>query len=118
VIAWYNIYRGQGKKPLPDLLKNKEDMKMSNQILQEKIREYREYKQLIEEAQANADSIADELKAHMNAQGVDEMAVDVFKVRYKEVTSSRVDTSTMKKELPDVVMKYTKTTTSKRFSVA
>jgi predicted phage-related endonuclease len=91
---------------------------MSNQELQAKIREYKEYKALADETQATIDSIADELKAHMNANDLDEMRVDIFKVSYKAVTSNRVDTTTLKKELPEIAERYTKTTTSKRFSVA
>ena len=40
-----------------------------------KIREYREFKRLAEEAQAAADSIADEIKAAMTEAGESKMIV-------------------------------------------
>jgi len=46
---------------------------MSN--MEAKIREYREMKMLAEEAQAAADSIADELKAAMADTGQEEMII-------------------------------------------
>jgi predicted phage-related endonuclease len=91
---------------------------MSNIDLTAKIKEYKEFKLLAEEAAANAESIADELKTLMTAQGVDEMQVDVFKVRYKDVTSSRFDSAAFKVTHGELYSQYSKQTTSKRFSVA
>jgi len=43
--------------------------------METKVREYREMKRLAEEAQAAADSMADELKAAMSAAGQDSRGV-------------------------------------------
>ena len=86
--------------------------------LESKIREYREYKRLAEEAQATADSIADELKAAMTESGETTAIVGEYKLSYTPYTSSRVDTAALKRELPDVAARYTKTTEARRFSVA
>jgi predicted phage-related endonuclease len=91
---------------------------MTNQELQAKIREYREYKLLADEATATADGIADEIKAHMNAEGTDELKVDIFVVRYKPVTSSRFDSGAFKKTHGELFSQYSKETTSRRFTVA
>jgi len=41
----------------------------------------------------------------------------VYKVSWKTFTSTRVDTTALKKELPDIAAYYTKQTTTRRFSI-
>ena len=54
----------------------------------------------------------------MDAAQVDTLSGSDWKVTYKAVTSSRLDTSALKKALPDIAAQYTKTTTTKRFLIA
>ena len=49
-------------------------------MLEAKIREYREMKRLAEEAQAMADSLADEIKAAMAEAGESKMTVGEYKL--------------------------------------
>lgn len=44
-------------------------------------------------------------------------SVSGYCVHWKNVTSSRLDTTKLKAEQPDIVAKYTKTTSSRRFSI-
>ncbi len=52
------------------------------------------------------------------ARGVDTIAGNEHKASYKTVTSSRIDTTALKKAAPDIAAQYTKTTQSKRFIFA
>ena len=54
----------------------------------------------------------------MDAEGVDTISGTDWKVTYKAVTSSRIDTSALKKALPDLAQQFTKTTTARRFCIA
>lgn len=54
----------------------------------------------------------------MTAQGADEQRAGEYRVNWKTVTFSRLDTAALKKALPDVVERFTKTTTVRRFCVA
>ena len=54
----------------------------------------------------------------MTAQGVNEMDVDIFKIRWTPITSERLDTTALKNELPDIAARFTKTTQSRRFVIA
>jgi predicted phage-related endonuclease len=54
----------------------------------------------------------------MQAAGVDTLAGDEHKATYKAVTSSRVDTTALKRDLPEIAAQYTKTTTARRFTFA
>ncbi|TZE83154.1 hypothetical protein [Calorimonas adulescens] len=69
---------------------------MSTIELVSKVRELKELQAMAEELQAEINSIQDAIKAEMSARGVDEMVVDVFKIRWKAVKSSRFDTAAFK----------------------
>lgn len=83
-----------------------------------KVRELKELKAMAEELTAEISTIEDLLKAEMVERGTEEITVDVFKVRYTTVTSNRIDTTAIKKEMPEIAAKYTKQSITKRFSVA
>ena len=54
----------------------------------------------------------------MVAKNIDELTGDEHKATYKEVTSSRIDTKALKKELPDIATRYTTTSSTIRFTFA
>ena len=89
---------------------------MSINEMEAKARELRQLQALIEEAQAEAEAIKDDLKAAMG----DSEAVQAgeYKITWKPVKSSRIDTAALKKALPDVAERFTKETTIRRFVVA
>ncbi len=91
---------------------------MNKEELIGKVRELKEFKQMSDELAAEITSIEDELKAEMVAQDAEEMTVDVFKLRYKTVVSSRIDTTSLKRELPKVAERYTKQIKSRRFTIS
>lgn len=89
---------------------------MSTTELTTMIRELRELEALIAEAQAEAEAIKDSLKAHMGDQ--EELRAGEYKVTWKAVTSSRLDSKALKAALPEVAALFTKQTTTRRFVVA
>ena len=82
------------------------------------MRELAEYIRMQEEAAEMVESLKDQLKERMTAAGVESLAGSEHKATYKAVTSSRVDTTALKKELPEIAARYTKTTTTRRFTFA
>ena len=91
---------------------------MSINEMDSKIKELRELRRMADELTAEIDSIQDSIKQHMDTAGVDSINGADWKVTYKAVTSSRIDTGALKKALPDVAAAFTKTTTARRFCVA
>lgn len=91
---------------------------MSINEMDSKIKELRELRRMADELAAEIDSITDSIKAHMDAEGVDTVSGTDWKVTYKAVTSSRIDTSALKKALPDLAAQFTRSTTSRRFCIA
>lgn len=83
-----------------------------------KIKELRELRRMADELTAEMESITDSIKRHMDAEGVDTLNGTDWKVTYKAVTSSHLDTTALKKALPDLTAQFTKTTTARRFCIA
>lgn len=91
---------------------------MSTKDLTAKVRSLKELEALIAEAQAEAESIKDELKAELINRNTEEMTVDIFKIRYKTVKSNRFDTTAFKSTHKELYDQYIKQTESRRFTVA
>lgn len=79
------------------------------------MREIAEYTRMAEEIAATLDSLKDTLKKHMEKNGLDSIAGSEHKASYKAVTSSRIDTTALKRDMPEIAAKYTKTTNARRF---
>ena len=78
--------------------------------------EYRENKRMIEELEALNDSLKVEILAIM---GDDETHIEgAAKATNKTVVSSRLDSTAIKKDLPDIFSRYSTATSYKRFTVA
>lgn len=79
------------------------------------MREIAEYSRMAEEIDATLDSLKDTLKKYMDENGLDSIAGNEHKASYKAVTSSRIDTTALKRDMPEIAAKYTKTTETRRF---
>lgn len=79
------------------------------------MQELAQYTRMAEEIAATVDSLRDILKKHMEENGLDSIAGSEHKASYKAVTSSRIDTTALKRDMPEIAAKYTKTTNTRRF---
>ena len=91
-------------------------MYITEKEIESKVRELRQLQALIDEAQAEADAIRDELKTHMG--DMEELRAGEYKITWKPITTARIDTTALKKALPDVAKAFTRETTTRRFCVA
>ena len=89
---------------------------MSENDIIRKIKLLREMQRMAEEAMAEAESLKDEIKAYMGE--TEELRAGEYKVTWKAVKSSRIDTKALAKALPDVAEAFTKETMTRRFLVA
>ena len=80
------------------------------------MRELAEYNRLADEIGATIDNLKDNIKQYMQDNGVDTVTGTEHKATYKTVTGSRIDTTAIKKDLPEIAAKYTKATTTRRFT--
>lgn len=91
---------------------------MSTIEMDGKIKELRELRRMAEELQAEIDSLQDTIKAEMTAQNVDTLAGTDWRVTWKNVVSNRLDSSALKKELPEIAARFMKQNTVRRFVLA
>ena len=92
---------------------------MAKNELLRKIELLNEYEACLEELKAEADEIKNDIKAEMEARGVEEMEVDQYIVRFTSVLSTRFDTKRFKQAFGEEVYNaFTKQVASRRFSIA
>ena len=82
-----------------------------------KVHELKELKLVMADLEDSIKEIEEDIKAEMTARNVSEIVVDIFKIRWTTYTTSRIDTTALKAELPDIAARYTKTTESRRFTI-
>ena len=88
---------------------------MSNPNMETKVKELLELKRMKEELEAEITSMEDEIKAVMGEE--ETLLAGAFKVTWTPYTSSRFDSVKFKKDYAELAAAYTKTTTTRRFSV-
>lgn len=79
------------------------------------VSELQELVRMSEELNSEIEALRDKIKAVMGDSEL--LIAGPYKVTWKTVTSSRLDTSALKKALPDVAAQYTRTSTTRRFEV-
>lgn len=89
---------------------------MTNAEIIKTLTDLQELKRMQEELEAEIAALTDTIKAHMGDSEL--LTAGPYKVTWKAVTTSRIDTTALKKALPDVAAQYTRTTTARRFQVA
>ena len=80
--------------------------------------ELAQYTRMAEEIAATVEGLKDQLKNYMVENGFDTLTGSEHKASYKTVTVSRIDTTALKKNAPEIAAQYTKTTETKRFTFA
>ena len=88
---------------------------MSNPNMEAKVKELMELKRMKEEIEAEIDAAEDEIKAVMGSE--ETLLAGAFKVDWKTVITSRIDTAALKKVMPEIAERFMKQTTTRRFCV-
>ena len=91
---------------------------MSTNEMTNTVREYKELKAFSEQIADEIAALEDKIKAEMTTRNTEELTVDVFKIRWTTVQSSRFDTTAFKKAMPELAEQYTRQTSTRRFSIA
>ena len=91
---------------------------MSKIELLAKIELLNKYEAMMEELKAEADNVSNSIKAEMEAREVEELIAGQYIIRWTPVLSSRFDSASFKKVLPELYQAYTKQVSSRRFSIS
>lgn len=91
---------------------------MSTIEIATKVEELRTLEAMIQEAQQEAETLRDAIKAEMLNRGTEELEAGQYIVRWTTVLSNRFDSTAFKKMFPEEYKDFTKQVTSRRFSIA
>lgn len=91
---------------------------MSMNEMEAKVSELRELRRLADDLAAEIGALEDDLKAYMAANNADELHGPSFKITWKPITSSRLDSKALKTASPELWERFTKTVTTRRFILA
>ena len=91
---------------------------MSMIEMETKVNELRELRRMADEIADEIAAIEDSLKAYMTANGAEELHGLTFRITWKEVTSSRLDSKALKAAAPELWQRFSKQTTARRFVLA
>jgi predicted phage-related endonuclease len=91
---------------------------MSTNEIISKIEAMREWESLIANAQEEADTLRDSIKAEMEQRDLEELEAGAYIVRWTSVLSNRFDSSAFKKAYADLYKSFTKQVASRRFSIS
>lgn len=91
---------------------------MSMNELQKKVDELRELRRMADDLSAEISALEDDIKTHMEEQNTDTINGADFKITWKSITSSRLDSKALKAAAPDLWERFTKPITTRRFIVA
>lgn len=81
------------------------------------IKEFKEYKLLVSEAEAHLAELEKELREALKDADTDTMTVGEYQMKLTTVTTQRVDTKALKTEKPEVYKEFAKSSTYERFTV-
>ena len=88
---------------------------MSDHNMEPKVKELLELKRMKEELENEITALEDEIKNRMGDE--ETLMAGAFKVTWTPYTTSRFDSARFKKDYADLAAAYTKTTTTRRFTV-
>ena len=91
---------------------------MSTKEIEGKVKELRELKRMAAEMAEMIESLQDEIKATMAELGTDILTGTDWKITWKEYKSTRVDTTALKAELPELAERFSKTSFNKTFRLS
>ena len=90
---------------------------MSNETIAAKAAELFGIRREIEELSAVKAALEDELKLAMAERGAEEMTAGTHRLSWKVVTSTRIDTTALKRTLPEIAARFTKESRACRFTI-
>ncbi len=91
---------------------------MSVHEIESKVAELQELKRMAEELSAEISAAEDLIKEEMTSRNVDTLTAGAFRVTWKLIESSRLDSKKLKAEMPEVADRFMIKTSARRFCVA
>ncbi len=92
-------------------------MCMTPDELNAAVHELKQLKTLDQKITEKIKTLEDQIKMHMADTDVFDITGDDYSVSWNEVSSTRIDTTALKHDLPDIAAQYMKTSITRRFII-
>ena len=92
-------------------------MCMTRDELSTTVHDLKELRALQDRIAAKIKTLEDQIKEHMADTDMFAITGDGFAVTWNEVSSTRLDTTALKHDMPDIAAQYMKTSITRRFIV-
>ena len=93
-------------------------MCMTRDELSTTVKDLKELRTLQDRITVKIKALEDALKEHMADTDIFTLTGDDYSVSWNEVSSTRLDTTALKHDLPDIAAQYMKTNVTRRFIVS
>ena len=80
-------------------------------------RNYREIQAMIKELELEAETLKQAMIREMDSRKAEELIAGMHRIKYTVYESQRIDTTSLKKHVPEIAEQFTKKTTATRFQV-
>ncbi|MBQ2856641.1 MAG: hypothetical protein IJE78_05880 [Bacteroidaceae bacterium] len=90
---------------------------MTDRQLNNRVQKIKEAEAKIKELETHIKGLKEEIQEHLTEAKEDEHNTGDWMIRWKLITSSRLDTDALKTALPDVYKTYSKSSSSRRFTI-
>lgn len=88
---------------------------MSIHELESIVHELQELRRMKEELETEISTLEDAIKSEIGDR--EQLTTGAYRIDWKTVVTSRLDTAALKKALPEIAERFTKQTTTRRFCV-
>jgi len=88
---------------------------MSIKELESTVRELQELRRMKEELENEISALEDAIKSEMGDR--EQLTAGAYRIDWKTVVTSRINTTALKKVLPDIAEQFMKQTTTRRFCI-
>ena len=88
---------------------------MSIHELESIVHELQELRRMKEELETEISTLEDAIKSEMGDR--EQLTAGAYRIDWKTIVTSRIDTTALKKALPDIAERFMKQTTMRRFCV-
>ena len=92
-------------------------MCMTRDEINTTVHDLKELRALQDRIAAKIKALEDQIKQHMSDTDIFFISGDDYSVTWNEVSSTRLDTTAIKRDHPDLAAEYTRTSTTRRFIV-
>ena len=88
---------------------------MSIKEIENAVRELQELRRMKEEIETEISNLEDAIKSEMGER--EQLTAGAYRIDWKTVVTSRIDTTALKKSLPEIAERFMKQTTTRRLCV-